>query len=133
MPKSTPTLGELEVAILQIIWSGQPCTERQVWDIACQQRDIGRTTVLKTIQRLEGKGVLVRVAGTGAPGKGPVQFRATFEPQRMLSSLVGRFVDQTLGGSFAPLVAYLAGQEKLSPKDLAALRAIARKLDNESP
>lgn len=131
MAKPAPNLGELEVAVLQIIWNEQPCTERQVWEVARQAREIGRTTILKTIQRLEGKGVLARVPGTGAPGKGPVQFRATFEPQRMLSSLVGRFVDQTLGGSFAPLVAYLAGQEKLSAKDLAALRAIARKLDDK--
>jgi hypothetical protein len=60
-----------------------------------------------------------------------VRFRATFEPQRLLPSLVQRFVEGTLGGSFAPLVACLAGQEKLSAKDLAALKAIARKLDDE--
>lgn len=127
MAKQPPTLGESEVAILQVIWNEQPCTERQVWDRLRAERDIGRTTVLKTIQRLEAKGVLARL-----PETAPVQFRAKFEPQRLLPSLVGRFVEQTLGGSFGPLVAYLADQQKLSSKDLAALKAIARKLDNES-
>lgn len=127
MSKQPPTLGESEVAILQVIWSEQPCTERQVWDRLRADREIGRTTVLKTIQRLEAKGVLARI-----PDTAPVQFRARFEAQRLLPSLVGRFVEQTLGGSFGPLVAYLADQQKLSAKDLAALRAIARKLESET-
>jgi predicted transcriptional regulator len=127
MAKELPTLGELEVCVLQLVWQQQPCTERQIWDLVCQQRDVARTTVLKTMQRLEAKGVLVRVAGAG-----PVQFRAAIEPERMLPTLVDRFVERTLGGSYAPLVAYLADRGKLSAKDLAALRAIARKLDSEA-
>ncbi len=96
-----------------------------------QDHEVGRTTVLKTIQRLEAKGLLVRL-----PGAGPVQFRAAVEPQRLLPSLVERFerfVERTLGGSSAPLVAYLADHERLSSKDLAALRSIARKLADEKP
>jgi len=123
-----PTLGDLELRVMQLIWAEQPCTERSIWDLLRQEREIGRTTVLKTIQRLEAKGMLAR-----EPGPGPVQFRAAVEPQRLLPSLVDRFVANTLAGSPAALVSYLAGQEKLSAKDLAALRAIAKKLDADAP
>lgn len=127
MPKPLPTLGQLEVGVLQQIWQRQPCTERAIWDQLRAARKIGRTTVLKTIQRLEAKGLLARV-----PGPGPVQFRATVEPDRLLPSLVSRFVEATFGGAYGPLVACLADQQKLSAKDLAALRAIARKLDDSA-
>jgi BlaI family transcriptional regulator, penicillinase repressor len=127
MGRELPTLGELEIAVLQFVWREQPCTERHIWDLVRQQRDVARTTVLKTMQRLEAKGVLIRVAATG-----PVQYRAAIEQNRLLPELVGRFVEQTLGGSYGPLVAFLADNGKLSSKDLTALRAIAQKLRTET-
>jgi len=126
MAKELPTLGDLEVRVLGLVWHEQPCTERRIWDLVCEERAVARTTVLKTMQRLEAKGLLVRV-----PAEGSVQFRAAIKPQRLLTSLVERFVERTLGGSPAPLVAYLADQGQLSAKDLAALRTIARKLADE--
>ncbi len=128
MTKDAPSLGELEVHVLRYVWQEQPCTERQVWDLVRQERKIGRTTVLKTIQRLEAKGLLTRVRGVG-----PVQFRAAVEERRLLPAIVARFVDRTLAGSAEPLVAYLAGAEGLSAKDLANLRAIVRKMAKDKP
>jgi predicted transcriptional regulator len=126
MAKEPPSLGELEIHVLRWIWQEQPCTERRLWDLIRQQRSVGRTTVLKTIQRLEAKGLLVRVSG-----EGPVQFRAAVEKQRLLPAIVRRFVDRTLAGSLEPLIACLADSDKLSAKDLAALRAIARKMADD--
>ena len=125
--KDIPSLGELEARVMQLIWDAQPCTERQVWDLVQQERAAARTTVLKTIQRLEAKGLLVREAN-----KGPILWRAAVDQRRALPELVGRFVDGVLGGSASPLVAYLAGQKQLSPKDVAALKKIADKLDESS-
>lgn len=126
MAKEPPSLGELEVRVLREVWRQQPCTERQIWEQLRDQRPLGRTTVLKTIQRLEAKGLLVRV-----PGEGPVRFRAATEESRLLPAIVRRFVDRALAGSLEPLVAHLADSGKLSAKDLAALRAIARKVSDQ--
>jgi BlaI family transcriptional regulator, penicillinase repressor len=124
MAKSVGSLGELEIEVLRFVWRHQPCTERQVSDLVQQQRPVARTTVLKTVQRLEAKGLLVRSAG-----ETPIRFRAVLGENRVLPELVDRFVDRVLGGSSGPLVAYLAGSGKLSEKDLKALRAIAEKID----
>jgi BlaI family transcriptional regulator, penicillinase repressor len=110
-----------------LVWQQQPCTERQITDVIQQERSLARTTVLKTIQRLEAKGLLARL-----PGKGPVQFRASLPERHVLRALIGRFVEGVLGGSAEPLVAYLAGSEKLSAKDLEMLRSICRKIDKDS-
>ena len=124
MAKELPSLGELEIRVLRLVWEQQPCTERQVSDIIQTERDVARTTVLKTMQRLEGKGLLVRV-----PGEGSVKFRAALDRKRVLPALVSRFVETILGGSADPLVAYLADSVKLSASDLESLRTIARKLE----
>jgi predicted transcriptional regulator len=128
MAKELPSLGELELRVLRLVWQEQPCTERQITDAIQQERSLARTTVLKTLQRLEAKGLLTRVAGEGA-----VRFRASLPENKVLPSLIGRFVEGVLGGSAEPFVAYLAGSGKLSAKDLETLRNICRKIDKDSP
>ncbi len=128
MAEGMPSLGEMEMRVLRLVWQLQPCSERQVSDLIIAEREVARTTVLKTLQRLEVKKLLERV-----PDSSPVQFRALVEPQRVLPTLVRRFVDDVLGGSHDPLVAYFSGSGKLSPKDITALREIARKLGRDEP
>jgi BlaI family penicillinase repressor len=130
MAKSIPSLGELELQVLRLVWREQPCTERRITELVQADRPVARTTVLKTMQRLEEKGLLVREA---ALERGPIQYRATVEEQSVMPTLIRRFVERVLGGSDAPLAAYLAnsGSERLSKKDLDALRAIARKIGDE--
>jgi BlaI family penicillinase repressor len=125
-----PSLGELELQVLRHVWQEQPCTERQLTALVQAERPVARTTVLKTVQRLESKGLLVRV-----PGEGVIRYRAALARQRVLPALVRRFVEQVLGGSAEPLVAYLADEDagRLSSRDLAALRSIARKIGRDPP
>ncbi|MFL5335317.1 MAG: BlaI/MecI/CopY family transcriptional regulator, partial [Geminicoccaceae bacterium] len=130
MAKNLPSLGELEIRVLRLVWQQQPCTERQITDVIQQERSLARTTVLKTIQRLEAKGLLARL-----PGPGPVHFRASIQEHKVLPALIGRFVESVLGGRAEALVAYLAGSDKLSAEDLDTLRSICRKIgeDQDKP
>lgn len=127
MAEPIPSLGELELQVLRLVWREQPCAERRVTELIQADRPVTRTTVLKTMQRLEEKGLLVREAG-GAGG--PIRYRASAKEESVLPALIRRFVERVLGGSGAPLAAYLADSDggKLSPEDLDALRKIARKI-----
>ncbi len=127
MTQELPSLGEFEIRVLRLVWRQQPCTERQISDLIQQERDIARTTVLKTMQRMVAKGLLIR-----QKGQGPVRFRAAMDESRVMPALIRRFIEGTLGGSPGPLVAYLADSKKLSPEDLEALRVIARKVTTEA-
>src|SRR6266446_4923837 len=51
MARDVPTLGELEIRVLRLVWEHQPCTERQISDLIQADREVARTTVLKTMQR----------------------------------------------------------------------------------
>ena len=123
MAKQIASLGEFEIQVLRLVWQHQPCTERQISDLVKQDRSVARTTVLKTLQRLEAKGLLARAAD-----EPPVRFRAAIDQRRVVPALISKFVEGMLGGSSGPLVAYLAESGKLSEKDLKALRAIAQKI-----
>jgi len=125
MAKDLPSIGELEIQVLQEIWRQQPCTERQIWDVLRETRKVGRTTVLKTIQRLEEKELLRRIDGDS-----PVKFRAVVKPQRVLPHLVRRFVDSVLGGEVDPLVSYLDGAKHLSAEDAQKLAEIAERFSD---
>lgn len=127
MEESIPSLGELELQVLRLVWREQPCTERRVTDLVQSDRPVARTTVLKTIQRLEEKELLVR---EHSGERGPIRYRAAVEEKRVMPTLIRRFVERMLGGSEAPLAAYLADSEtsRLSAKDLEALRRIAQKI-----
>jgi predicted transcriptional regulator len=127
MKKDVASLGEFEIQVLRLVWQHQPCTERQISDLVMHERAVARTTVLKTMQRMESKGLLIRV-----PGDPPVRFRAAIEEKRLVPVLIGRFVEGILGGSPGPLVAYLADSSKLSEKDLKALKDIAQKIGQPS-
>ena len=130
MSEPVPSLGDFEVQVLRLVWQEQPCTERRITDLVQAGRPVARTTVLKTIQRLEEKGLLVREKLEG----GPIRYRAVLEEQRVLPTLIRRFVDRVLGGSTAPLAAYLAESDagKMTSKDLDALKAIVRKIEKRS-
>lgn len=119
-----PPLGELETQVMHAVWELQPCTEREITDRIQPARPVARTTVLKTIQRLEAKGMLRR-----RPGVSPVLFAAASERTSTLQRLIGRFVEGFLGGSTSPLVAYLAGQRRLSEEDVRRIRQLADSLE----
>jgi BlaI family transcriptional regulator, penicillinase repressor len=126
MRQELPTLGDFELRVLQLVWQHEPCMERQISDLVQKERPVARTTVLKTMQRLEAKGLLVRAAG-----ETPIRFRAAVPQEQMLPALIGRFVEHVLGGSAEPLLAYFGNSRKLSAKDLEALKAIARKIQEK--
>ncbi len=127
MTQELPTLGELEIRVLQLVWQHEPCTERQISDLVQQERSVGRTTVLKTMQRMEAKGLLVR-----SEGEGSIRYRAAVAQERLMPALIGRFVENVLGGSAESLVAYFSNSRKLSAKDLETLKAIARKIQTDA-
>jgi BlaI family transcriptional regulator, penicillinase repressor len=123
MPDSFPTLGDHEVQVLRLVWQHQPCTERQISDLIQKDRGVARTTVLKTLQRLEAKGLLSR-----APNETPIRYWAAVEEKHLMPTLIGRFVERVLGGSASPLVAYLADSQKLPDQDIEALRTLVTKM-----
>ncbi|MHC4309321.1 MAG: BlaI/MecI/CopY family transcriptional regulator [Planctomycetota bacterium] len=126
MAKKRARLGELELTVLKTIWGHQPCTVQQVANILSKRRGCARTTVLTVMQRLHAKKFLKR----RKMGK-VFHYTPTEARNKVMSRLVGQFLDKVLDGSPLPFVTYLTEREDLTQEQVATLRAIAKKLESK--
>ena len=56
------------------------------------------------------------------------RYWAARERGKVMSGLIGRFVENVLDGSPAPFVAYLSQAKELGPEEVEALRKIAERV-----
>ncbi len=119
-----PTIGNAELDLLKHLADSGPASVRMVSDNYGQSRGIGRTTVLKTLDRLREKGYVDReeVAGSW-------HYRSIHSREELETGVISRFVEDALGGTIQPFVAYLHGQESLSAQDISDLKALVEKLE----
>jgi predicted transcriptional regulator len=116
------TLGAQETQILREIAENGPGSVGELQARFGEPRGLARSTVLTMMERLRAKGYLVRRRQDGV-------FRyATREGQDVLSGVVGRFVDNALGGSLSPFVAYLSGRERITDEELSELKRVVDRL-----
>lgn len=113
--KIQPTEAELE--ILQILWADQPMTVKAIHEQICQTKDVGYTTVLKQMQRMEAeKGMLSRYK------EGKVHYySAILEKSEVQTSSLNKFIDTVFNGSTSELVMHALGNKPSSKKELEEL------------
>ena len=100
-------LGELESAVIEILWAEPGLTVVDVEEQLRRRREIAHTTVLTTLDRMHRKGYLTREKRGKAFVYSPAYSREEFE-QRMaeevLGALIGNFTEPALS-AFVDLVA----------------------------
>ena len=121
-------IGPAQLEVPRYIQDHHPVTVRQVAEHLAETRGLTRTTALNVMERLREKGLLDREPVEGVYRYFPVQ------PQpQLLRGLVRDFVEQMLGGSLEPFVAYLAEEARLSEEELARLRQRLEEAPKEAP
>ena len=114
---AVPTEAELEV--LNVLWEKGPCTVREVHDQIGGSRNVGYTTVLKQMQVMVEKGLLVRSE----------RFRSHVYTARVARDetrqrLAGNLLERAFAGSARDLVLGALGAKKVSAEELAEIRGI---------
>ncbi|MDQ3244369.1 MAG: BlaI/MecI/CopY family transcriptional regulator [Gemmatimonadota bacterium] len=119
MPRTAPIPTNAELEILHVLWKRGPQTVRQIHPALRRERDIGYTTVLKTLQVMAEKGLVVRdetershVYAAGVP-------EASVK-RRLVSDLVERAFD----GSAAGLVLQALSSKRATPGELKQIRQL---------
>ena len=116
------TLGEQETQILREIVENGPGSVGELQARFGEPKGLARSTVLTMMERLRAKGFLVRKRQDGI-------FRyAPREGGDVLSGVVGRFIENALGGSLSPFVAYLSGRERITETELRDLEKVVDRL-----
>jgi predicted transcriptional regulator len=120
VPKSSvvrPT--DAELAILRVLWQRGPSTVREVFDVISEKRDLGYTTVLKVIQIMSEKGLIVREE----QGRNHI-YRATRAEEETQRHLVADLLERAFGGSTTKLVMQALASKRASPKELREIRRL---------
>jgi predicted transcriptional regulator len=120
-------IGQAQLEVLRYIQDHHPVTVRQVAEHVAETRGLTRTTALNVMERLREKGYLTRELVEGVFRYSPVHPKPQF-----LRGLVRDFVEQTLGGSLEPFVAYLAEDAQLSDEEWERLRQRVRDLQRRA-
>jgi predicted transcriptional regulator len=114
-------LTPVQYQILLAVWRDRDAgaTAAEIWENVSRHRAVGRTTVLKQIQRLEARRWLRRTAGAGV-----ARYVAAVDRDVAEKMLAGEFVDDFFDGSLSDLVMSLLGSRKIKPGELKRLKQL---------
>ena len=121
-----PRPTEAELAILRVLWSEGPCTVRAVQQVLNRQQPTGYTTVLKLLQIMTVKGLVVRDESRRSH-----VYRASRPEERTQKQLVGDLLERAFGGSAVKLVMQALSAKKPSARELAEIRTLIDRLEQE--
>ena len=116
-----------EMGILEILWRTGASTVREVHAELSKTRDLGYTTVLKFMQVMVEKGLLVR----DEHGKAHV-YRTAESPESAKRHLLADLIDRAFSGSSQNLVMHALAAKKATPEELAEIRKMIDQLEKSS-
>ena len=122
-----PSLSKGEMEVARVLWELGRATVRQVHDAFPAGRTIDFATVQTYLRRLETKGYV----------KGQLEGRLRVyaprvRPNTVIRETVDELVDRLFGGETLPLVRHLIEDRGLQDQDLAELRRLIDRLEEEN-
>lgn len=125
--RQPPRPTDAELAILSVLWERGPSTVRDVHDQLNEHAPTGYTTVLKLLQIMTEKGLVVRDETERAH-----IYEARYSEQKTQRQLLSDLVDRAFGGSAAKLVLQALSGRKANSDELNAIRNLLDRLEGES-
>lgn len=114
-----PRPTDAEISILRVLWSRGPSTVREVSDELNRARTTGYTTVLKFMQIMTEKGLLLR-----DESRRTHVYRPSVSEEKTLRSLMKDLLNRAFGGSAQKLVMQALAAKKASPAELEEIQKI---------
>jgi len=119
MPPQLPRPTDSELEILAVLWTTGPATVRQVYEVISQRRPAQYSTVLKFMQIMAEKGLLLRDVGQRAHVYVAAQSREWTQQQ-----LAGHLLSRAFSGSAKALMIGALSAKKATKAELAELRKL---------
>lgn len=112
------TLGDLQHAIMAVLWSHGEATSAEVHGALEPERGLAPTTIATMLRKMEDKGVVAhRVDGR------QFVYRPTVSEDEVRRSMVGELVERLFAGDPAALVSHLIDEHQVDDAIIARLRA----------
>ena len=125
MTGSTPIPSNSELEILHVLWRKGPQTVREIHPALRRKREIGYTTVLKTLQVMAEKGLVTRDETERSH-----VYRAAVPEKSVKRRLVSDLLDRVFEGSAANLMVQALSAKRASPEDIRKIRKL---LNEQTP
>ncbi len=126
MAERAPLPTEAELELLRVLWARGPSTVREVRDGLPPARRGGYTTVLKLLQIMHGKGLVVRDETERSH-----VYRAAVAEAATQGRLVRDLAQRAFGGSAAKLVLNALSGPPATAAERAEIRALLEQLEAE--
>lgn len=120
-------LGELQLAIMRILWARGSASVVQVHEQLRPERPLSASTVGTMLQKMERKGV-VRHRRVGRR----YEYRAAVSEEDVRRTMVGELTRRLFGGDALELIGHLVREEEIRGGDLEALREEIAREEQES-
>ncbi len=120
-----PTDAELE--ILAILWERGPSSVREVFKVMQTLKEIGYTTVLKLMQIMTDKGLVVRDQSVR-----PQIFTAASAQGVIQKNLVGKLLDGAFKGSTGNLILHALSTHSSTAEERNLIRDLLDRLEEDS-
>ena len=118
------TLGELQHAIMRVLWECDEATVAEVHEALFEKRGLAPTTIATMLRKMEDKGVVAhRVEDRH------FVYRATVTEDTVRSSMVGELLDRLFAGDPAALVSHLVADHAIDEEEIERLRALLKRTE----
>jgi predicted transcriptional regulator len=124
--KSKPLPTESELRILEVLWERGACTVREVHETLSLSRRTGHTTVLKLMQIMTEKGLVIVDRSTR-----PQTYTAADPQTKTQGNLVGDLLDRAFSGEPGPLVLQALSAKRATPEELRQIRELLDRIEKE--
>ncbi|HSP13461.1 MAG TPA: BlaI/MecI/CopY family transcriptional regulator [Thermoanaerobaculia bacterium] len=124
--REVPRPTDAELAILRVLWERGPSTVRDVHDALSGSQATGYTTVLKLMQIMTDKGLVIRDESQRAH-----VYQASQTEQKTQRQIVADVVRRAFGGSPAKLVMQALSGRKASAAELNEIRELLDRLEGD--
>jgi len=115
----TRTLGDLQLAIMRILWHRREATVAEVHRALYEERGLAPTTIATMLVKLEKKGVVThRLEGRR------YVYRPSVEEAEIRRSMVSELTERLFAGDVTALVSHLLSEHETDPAELAELERL---------
>src|SRR5260370_5042255 len=122
--KLPPRPTDAELSILRVLWRRGPSTVRDVHEELTPHNGTGYTTILKLMQIMTEKGLVVRDESQRAH-----VYQTSFSEQRTQHQLLTDLTDRAFGGSAARLVMQALSGRRATADELNAIRRLPDEME----
>ncbi len=122
--KKRPT--DAELTILRVLWERGQSTVRQVFQQLQSEQGMGYTTVLKFMQIMTEKGLLVRDTAVR-----PQVFKPARSQRQTQTQLLGDLIDRAFIGSAGNLAMQALSSKKTTPEERQRIRELLDQLEDD--